>query len=139
VLIDEGSASAAEMLTTGLKDNRSDPDHVFSMGDTTYGKARGQILGSTPAGGIVRITFMTMTTKNGVDYNQVGLPPDTLLNNDSDWLDIAWQRAHAMAGLPRAKLPAGSHAHDAIALNRRLLGAPRPERLHWVTLPAQDN
>jgi C-terminal processing protease CtpA/Prc len=118
VLVDSNTASAAEILTAALMDNRSD---IVMMGVNTRGKARGQVSGYTPAGGIAKITSMTLTTSQDLDYNDVGLPPDVMLDDSLDWLEEAYNRALLDLGIS-SKTLAGTRSHlKNLELNRMLM------------------
>jgi carboxyl-terminal processing protease len=135
VLVDDSTASAAEMLTAALQYNDS---NAFVMGCHTYGKARGQVMASVDFGAIVRITFMAMTTAGGVDYNHVGLVPDTVMSNldKSRWLEIAHNRALDWIGVAHkttaASIEEVSNRISDIEFNRKLNGTHRTEKLSWV-------
>jgi len=108
VLIDSHSASASEILAAAILYNRPD---IMVMGDSTFGKARGQTLLLSPAGGLCKITSLKFLTVNKVDYDTVGLVPHQILDKDSDWVEIALQEAVSELGGPAAK-----------AITNRLLG-----------------
>ncbi len=92
VLVDENSASAAELTTGALKDNR----RAVILGQTTWGKGVGyevwdQQSGShqiLPTGGILQITTLQYTTPNGTQVQGVGVHPNVLIaqprNHTSD-------------------------------------------------------
>lgn len=133
VLTDGHTASAAEIVTAGLKNRGAG---VFVMGDSTYGKARGQILLGTLSGGVAKITCMTLSTAGNLDYNGTGIAPDTLLGQDVEWLNYAWRRASLQAGLPVPKASASvrglkSKANE-INFNRRLMGLTGRERFRLI-------
>ncbi|OGJ92176.1 MAG: hypothetical protein A2268_06490 [Candidatus Raymondbacteria bacterium RifOxyA12_full_50_37] len=132
ILVDGYTASAAEVVTSAIKDNLAS---CRIMGSNTYGKARGQILMGTTAGGLVKITSMTFTTSHGIDYNLHGLAPHVQLNYDVDWIKAAQDSAHIMAGIPKRALKAPAHGPtraQVIELNRKMRGIPRMERIAVV-------
>ena len=73
VLIDEGSASASEIMSGALRENR---DNVTLVGKTSYGKGSVQELiplGNTMS---VKITVARWLTPKGNQINQKGIKPD---------------------------------------------------------------
>jgi C-terminal processing protease CtpA/Prc len=128
LMVDSGSASAAEIFTAAILDKRTD---IKVMGCNTYGKARGQYFLPTPGGGLARITYAKLMTSKGYDYNEVGLAPTIPLATGTDWLDAAYRQARSDLGLPMLKTHiAGAHSRTRdIELNRKLLGLRKEERL----------
>ena len=70
VLIDRGSASAAEILSAALSDN----DRAVLIGETTYGKGSVQQLRSLGKDGF-KLTMSKYYTPKDVNINKVGIPP----------------------------------------------------------------
>lgn len=71
VLIDGGSASAAEILAGAMKDR----DRAFLLGETTYGKGSVQQVRSVGLGGF-RLTMARYYTPDGTYIDQKGIAPD---------------------------------------------------------------
>lgn len=71
VLINEGSASAAEILAGALKDR----DRALLVGETTYGKGSVQQIRSIGSGGF-RLTMSRYFTPSGDYIDEVGVSPD---------------------------------------------------------------
>lgn len=71
VLIDGGSASAAEILAGALKDR----DRGFLLGETTYGKGSVQQVRSIGLGGF-RLTMARYYTPDGTYIDKKGIVPD---------------------------------------------------------------
>jgi carboxyl-terminal processing protease len=71
VLIDEGSASAAEILAGVMKDR----DRAFLLGETTYGKGSVQQVRSIGLGGF-RLTMARYYTPDGTYIDKTGIAPD---------------------------------------------------------------
>ncbi len=142
LLVNEWSASAAEMLTTALRENYK---KIYIMGNHTYGKARGQVLGITPMGGIARVTFMTITTKKGLDYNNIGLEPDTLLDSARDtndlWIADAYDYAvHSSGFISKQSAKARQELMDKILdinMNRKLNPIRRKEPMLLYNFPGR--
>jgi len=88
VLINEGSASASEILSGALRDNRDD---VTLVGKQSFGKGSVQELVNLPNNTSVKITVARWLTPNGEQINEVGIAPDVEVdltdddyNNDRD-------------------------------------------------------
>jgi carboxyl-terminal processing protease len=74
VLIDGGSASAAEILAGAMKDR----DRAFLMGETTYGKGSVQQVRSVGLGGF-RLTMARYYTPDGTYIEEQGIEPDKVM------------------------------------------------------------
>ena len=71
VLINKGSASASEILSAALSDNK----RAVLVGETTYGKGSVQQVHSLGKDGF-KLTMSKYYTPNDVNINKVGIPPD---------------------------------------------------------------
>lgn len=83
ILINEGSASASEILAGALKDNR--PENVTLVGKKSFGKGSVQEFIDMPQGTAVKITVAKWLTPNGTQINEQGIKPDKeveLTNDD---------------------------------------------------------
>ncbi|KKP96150.1 MAG: Carboxyl-terminal protease [Candidatus Moranbacteria bacterium GW2011_GWE1_36_7] len=74
VLINEGSASASEILAGALKDNR--PDNVTLVGKKSFGKGSVQEFVKMSQGTAAKITVARWLTPNGTQINEQGIKPD---------------------------------------------------------------
>jgi carboxyl-terminal processing protease len=72
VLVDEGSASASEVLAGAIHDR----DRGILIGQTTFGKGTIQTWQELSNGGGVRITFARWLTPDEIWVNEEGLTPD---------------------------------------------------------------
>lgn len=72
VLINQGSASASEILAAALRDNRG----VKLIGETSYGKGSVQELESLSKNSSLKITVADWLTPKGEKITGVGLEPD---------------------------------------------------------------
>jgi carboxyl-terminal processing protease len=72
VLINQGSASAAEILAGALRDNRN----IKLIGEKSFGKGSVQELGDLSNGSSIKITVAKWLTPNGNFITDVGLEPD---------------------------------------------------------------
>lgn len=77
VLVNKGTASAAEILSGALKDNKA----AFLVGEKTYGKGLVQTVIELPGKDALKITTNKYFTPNGTDINQIGITPDYSLSN----------------------------------------------------------
>ncbi len=75
VLVDNNSASASEILTGALKDNR----RAIVVGSQTFGKALVQSVHELADGSGVAITIAHYYTPKGTDINHKGITPDIKL------------------------------------------------------------
>lgn len=72
VLINEGSASASEILAGALRDNRG----VKLIGEKSFGKGSVQEVVNLRGGSFLKITIAKWLTPNGIYISEVGLEPD---------------------------------------------------------------
>ena len=72
VLIDGGSASASEILSGALKDNK----RAIIVGKKSFGKGLVQEINRLPDGSAMHITIQKYLTPNGTDINKKGIIPD---------------------------------------------------------------
>ncbi|KKU06546.1 MAG: Carboxy-terminal-processing protease [Candidatus Magasanikbacteria bacterium GW2011_GWA2_45_39] len=84
VLINEGSASASEILAGALRDNR---DNVTLIGKKSFGKGSVQELISVSKDTAVKITVARWLTPAGHQINTIGITPDIEVNMTRDDLD----------------------------------------------------
>ena len=75
VLVNEGSASASEILSGALKDNQ----RATLLGTKTFGKGLVQSVRPLGDGSGLAVTIAKYLTPNGRDINKEGIPPDITL------------------------------------------------------------
>lgn len=81
VLINKGSASASEIMSGALKDNK----RAVLVGETSFGKGLVQEINRLPNDSGVNITIQKYLTPNGTDINKKGVTPDiTVALTDED-------------------------------------------------------
>ncbi|MFA9261918.1 MAG: S41 family peptidase [Undibacterium sp.] len=73
ILINEGSASASEILAAGIRENRSD---TLLVGEKSFGKGSVQELIPTSSTTSVKITVARWLTPKGNQINKIGISPD---------------------------------------------------------------
>ena len=78
VLVDGGSASASEILSGALKDNK----RATLLGTKTFGKGLVQSVRPLGDGSGLAVTIAKYLTPNGTDINKEGIPPDVVLELD---------------------------------------------------------
>lgn len=72
ILINKGSASASEIMSGALKDNK----RAVLVGETSFGKGLVQEINRLPNNAGVNITIQKYLTPNGTDINKKGIEPD---------------------------------------------------------------
>lgn len=75
VLVNGGSASAAEILTGAIKDN----NRGKIIGEKTFGKGCVQQIESLPGGAALKVTIANWLTPNGSQITKVGITPDIII------------------------------------------------------------
>jgi carboxyl-terminal processing protease len=72
VLVDRGSASAAEVVAAALHDNA----RAMLIGDRTFGKGLVQAVQPLGAGAALKLTVASYLTPGGADLSRGGIRPD---------------------------------------------------------------
>lgn len=85
VLINEGSASASEILAGALRDRKN----ITLIGQKSFGKGTVQELRDLKNGGSIRITVAQWLTPNGFSISDKGLTPDIEISNADNSIDDA--------------------------------------------------
>ncbi len=75
VLVDGGSASASEILSGALQDNK----RAIIVGTKTFGKGLVQSVHSLSDGSGLAVTIAKYLTPNGTDINKSGIKPDVVV------------------------------------------------------------
>jgi len=81
LLVDGGSASAAEIVAGALRDNRNIP----IVGERTFGKGTVQEVDFLKDGSTIKISIAEWVTPNGSRIDQEGLEPDIQISLPDDW------------------------------------------------------
>ncbi|KAB2954638.1 PDZ domain-containing protein [Heliorestis acidaminivorans] len=79
ILIDEHTASAAELLSAALKER----SHALLIGANSYGKGSVQSLFPLDAGGVLKVTIARYQSPQGITIDQIGLTPDLSIGTRS--------------------------------------------------------
>ncbi|MBU3942724.1 hypothetical protein KKA24_01940, partial [Patescibacteria group bacterium] len=83
ILINQGSASASEILAAALRDNRN----IQLIGETSYGKGSVQTLRQLSDGSSLKVTVARWLTPKGDHISEKGLTPDVKVElTEEDWL-----------------------------------------------------
>lgn len=80
ILINKGSASASEILSGALKDNK----RAVLLGEKSFGKGLVQEINRLPDNSGVNITIQKYLTPNGTDINKKGIDPDISVELSDD-------------------------------------------------------
>ena len=84
VLINNGSASASEIVAGALKDHK----RAIILGERTYGKGSVQSIIPLSDGGGMRLTISKYYLPSGKSISDVGVEPDILVEENGDNFEI---------------------------------------------------
>lgn len=112
VLVDQGTASASEVLAGALQDNH----RARLVGTQTFGKGVIQSLFSLGDGSGVAVTVAKYATPSGRDINKLGIAPDVVvtLEEPLDREDIATDRDRQLQAALDSLAGRGELAWDAM-------------------------
>ena len=80
VLINNGSASASEIVAGALKDHK----RAILVGENSYGKGSVQSIIPLKNKGAIRLTISKYYLPSGKSISEVGVSPDIEINEESD-------------------------------------------------------
>ncbi len=83
ILINGGSASASEILSGALKDNK----RAVIIGKKSFGKGLVQEINKMPDGAAMHITIQKYLTPSGTDINKKGIEPDIVVDYTKEDMD----------------------------------------------------
>jgi carboxyl-terminal processing protease len=86
VLVDKGSASASEILSGALQDNR----RAVLVGTQTFGKGLVQSVRPLGGGSALAVTIARYHTPSGQDINRNGITPDVTVELSDEQLQELW-------------------------------------------------
>ncbi len=94
VLVDEGSASASEIVAGALADNKA----ATLMGAKTFGKGSVQDIVPLTTGGVLKVTIARWYTPGGHNIDKEGITPSELVKLDANKIkkDIDTQKDAAL-------------------------------------------
>ena len=114
VLVNAGSASAAEIVAGALQDNH----RAILIGRRTFGKGSVQTVIPLSENRAIKLTTSRYFTPSGTSINHKGIEPDIVLNRDSD-------AAHESGGFDVTNIARDAEIKRAFQeLHRRLPNAP---------------
>lgn len=82
ILINEGSASASEIVSGAVRDYK----RGLLLGEKSYGKGSVQVLMPLPDGDGIKLTIAKYYTPNGENINGIGIEPDIKVEEKDDYL-----------------------------------------------------
>ena len=112
VLVNNNTASAAEVLTGALQDSGIG----YVIGETTYGKGVIQNVLSLPGGDAIKITTGSYVTRDGHNINLKGIEPDEYIINSKKPIDLSRYEAFDYA----TKWRVGDSGKGVLAAKQRL-------------------
>ena len=80
ILINNGSASASEILAGALKDHK----RAIILGESSYGKGSVQSIIPLKNGGGIRLTISKYYLPSGKSISEVGVTPDIIVEESND-------------------------------------------------------
>lgn len=127
VLVDDGSASAAEITTAALKYY----DAATVMGGQTYGKGVSQFVFELLDGAGVWITAHYVYPPDGISFHQIGVSPDYVITDTPVSFSQDSVLEKAMAFLDTGEIPAAESSRKMLSTTNELhkTGDPLAERL----------
>ena len=111
ILTNGYTASAAELVTASL----SQLGYAVTVGETTFGKACGQIHVELSDGSVASITIAALHSPDGIDYGGIGLVPDYQVDNY-----LAPYLNEYYGAVPEMELYFGNCSDESEALNQAL-------------------
>jgi len=103
VLVDQGSASASELVAAALQDH----GRATIVGTQTFGKGTVQTWRELSNGGGIRVTIARWYTPDGRTIDGVGVTPDIIVEQDAS-VPEADVQLEAAVDILRAQVPVGA-------------------------------
>ena len=85
ILVNENTASASEIFTSALKENK----RAIVLGERTFGKGLVQEIVKLPDDSALHVTIASYLTPNGNNLNKKGIIPDVIISNEEEQLQKA--------------------------------------------------
>lgn len=95
ILVNRGTASSSEIAAGAIRDNNMG----VLIGEQTFGKGVFQTLVDFPDGSALKITTGEYFTPSGAVVHGVGLPPDIMIEDEQDPIDVAIEWINEQAGV----------------------------------------
>ncbi|ACK65641.1 carboxyl-terminal protease [Rippkaea orientalis PCC 8801] len=130
ILVDQGSASASEILAGALKENK----RATVVGTTTYGKGTVQSVHSLSDGSGLAVTIARYYPPSGTDINHKGINPDIYLDLSMEQ-QLQLKNDPELLGTnadPQYKRAVGVLKSNAASIS--LPATPKPVGLRWENL-----
>jgi len=124
VLVNSGTASAAEMLTSAIRSNLYASGDARLIGQKTFGKGIGQTTIGTPAGAYLHITSLEILPAGKThypSYDGIGITPD-VINSSALAYALTLTASSSVAGRGTANQQAAGIAERLQAWNRSQTG-----------------
>ncbi|MDZ8258722.1 carboxyl-terminal processing protease CtpC [Nostoc sp. ChiQUE01b] len=122
VLIDKGSASASEILSGALQDNK----RATLVGTQTFGKGLVQSVRPLEDGSGLAVTIAHYYTPNGTDINHKGISPDVKVDLTKKQMEDLW--LHERDKLATLADPQFAKAVEVIGKKIAVKGTPTAEK-----------
>lgn len=122
VLVDKGSASASEILSGALKDNK----RATLVGTQTFGKGLVQSVRPLEDGSGLAVTIAHYYTPNGTDINHKGIEPDVKVDLTKKQMEDLW--LHGRDKLATLADPQFAKAVEVIGKKIAEKGTPTAEK-----------
>ena len=122
VLVDKGSASASEILSGALQDNK----RATLVGTQTFGKGLVQSVRPLEDGSGLAVTIAHYYTPNGTDINHKGISPDVKVDLSKKQMEDLW--LHERDKLATLEDPQFAKAVEVIGKKIAVKGTPTAEK-----------
>ncbi len=122
VLVDKGSASASEILSGALQDNK----RATLVGTQTFGKGLVQSVRPLEDGSGLAVTIAHYYTPNGTDINHKGISPDVKVDLTKKQMEDLW--LHERDKLATLADPQFAKAVEVIGKKIAVKGTPTAEK-----------